>query len=276
MMLDKVSNSIWKARYCKRLKIFVSRRANGQKAGCDAIFLSNVAFITSPSHFAPYHWLSIAQHSPSRQSKRLFKQETVQARDRPTAACIARQPQHCCNTTFSTIAQGREPTMTTTYGPFPPSSSLSYLLPSTPSSSYAHRQKSLAAGDGTEELRKLSRDLVKSFNARDFDRAFSYTSPKFRARHNNLAVELDRHQHFAAYKMMLTANPSWRMDVALDHAEVDLIAGQALVWIFVKITGDVEGVSRDSLGLLHWVRSRETGKWEVVYHCGFRSCGGLF
>ncbi|KAK4634309.1 hypothetical protein CLAFUW4_00010 [Fulvia fulva] len=164
--------------------------------------------------------------------------------------------------------------MTCTYGPFPPSSSLSYLLPRQPSSNYPHRTRSLALGDGTAELTKLSRDLVKSFNARDFSRAYAYTSPKFHARHNNLAVELDRDEHFAAYKMMLTANPSWRMDVALDHAEVDLIAGQALVWIFVKIRGDVEGVSRDSLGLLHWVRSKE-GVWEVVYHCGFRSCGGL-
>lgn len=70
-------------------------------------------------------------------------------------------------------------------------------------------------------------------------------------------------------------HPSWRMDVVGEHAEVDLMGGDAYVWVFVKISGEGEGVTRDSLGLLHWERERD-GRWQVVYHWGFRSCGMLF
>lgn len=170
------------------------------------------------------------------------------------------------------------PSLPSYHGPFPTkSTSLSILLPQNPSARYAHQSR---PGDPThaaavKDALQRSHDLVECFNRRDFALGMTYASPRFKARHNNLAVELSREQHFAAYKMMLTMNPSWRMDIIGEHAEVDLVAGQAYVWFFVKISGDVEGVTRDSLGLLHWEREKD-GTWQVMYHWGFRSCGMLF
>lgn len=164
------------------------------------------------------------------------------------------------------------------YGPFSPkSTSLSLLLPQKPTGHYAHQSlpEDPSTSTAIDEALQRSRDLVECFNRRDFALATTYASPRFKARHNNLAVELNREQHFAAYKMMLTMNPSWRMDIIGEHAEVDLVGGNAYVWFFVKISGDVEGVTRDSLGLLHWERERD-GSWQVMYHWGFRSCGMLF
>ncbi|KAF2171230.1 hypothetical protein M409DRAFT_50696 [Zasmidium cellare ATCC 36951] len=152
------------------------------------------------------------------------------------------------------------PTLPSHHGPFPKNSpSLSLLLPQKPTARYAHNAHSTDPAHTTaiREALQRSHDLVQCFNDRNFALGKTYASPRFKARHNNLAVELNREQHFAAYEMMLTMNPSWKMEIIGEHAEVDLIRGQAYVWFFVKIFGDVEGVTRDSLGLLHWEREKD-------------------
>lgn len=155
------------------------------------------------------------------------------------------------------------------------SDSLSLLLPRSSISTPAKRHDPEYEAH-CEELLGYSRDLLHCFNTRQYDKATTYLSPKFRARHGNLAVEMDREQHMAAHRLMAKTNPSWKLNIVAAHADVNYIAGNAMVWVFVKVTGDEEGVSRDSLGTLHWVRDGKTGVWEIRYHEGFRSCVGLF
>ncbi|KAK4506856.1 hypothetical protein PRZ48_000589 [Zasmidium cellare] len=171
------------------------------------------------------------------------------------------------------------PSLPPHHGPFggKNDTSLAYLLPQKPTAHYAHTSHTTdpAHAAARAEALQRSHDLIETFNDRNFALGKTYASPRFKARHNNLAVEVNREQHFAAYEMMLTAHPNWKMEIVGEHAEVDLLRGQAYVWAFVKIMGEGEGVTRDSLGLLHWEREKD-GRWVVVYHWGFRSCGMLF
>lgn len=144
---------------------------------------------------------------------------------------------------------------------------------SSPSSSYdSSAQISTAAYLEDLSARIIGRIRNQDWSHRDWVEHvgdnFTVYAPAAFLEQLNYPSTSTREAYIESYKAFIKANPEYDCDPVSIEADVDEREGTAKVWIVMSVTGHPPLVRKESVSILHWVRTKD--RWVAVKQVGIR------
>ena len=165
-----------------------------------------------------------------------------------------------------------EPSITPTTAMDEPDSKTVKLDPSIDllfSQAASSRCNSSGTPETEPEPLRLTRRFATGLNERSWDDPCNaHFHPTYRALHDNVKTEVTHEQEQMMHQAICAQFPEFKMEVLSESIDLNEMAGTAIVWLFIRVTGTLPGVQRDAIGVFRW--KKERGKWWCVYHAGFR------
>ncbi|KAK4616921.1 hypothetical protein CLAFUW4_09839 [Fulvia fulva] len=138
---------------------------------------------------------------------------------------------------------------------------------------FSQASSSRSNSSGTPETEPdplhLSRRFATGLNERCWDDPCNaHFHPTYRALHDNVKTEITHEQEHMMHRALCAQFPDFHMEILSESIDMNEMAGTAIVWLFIRVTGTLPGVQRDAIGVFRW--KKERGKWWCVYHAGLR------
>ena len=109
----------------------------------------------------------------------------------------------------------------------------------------------------------------ETLNNRNFESPWlDYLAPDVIAIHETTPISRGRERLIENLRSMIEQMPEYHADILNSTATVNERRGTAVVYIHLFLTGMPDGIRRESVNVLDWVR--KGGDWRIARHSGMR------
>ena len=123
----------------------------------------------------------------------------------------------------------------------------------------------------TEDYLKRNSEAIcnETLNNRNFESpSLAYLAPEVLAIHETTPISTGREILIENLRSMMERMPDYHADILNSTAAVNERKGTAAVYLHLFLTGMPDGIRRESVNVLDWVR--RGGVWQIVRHSGMR------